>query len=186
MNKILILLVLTMGFISCKDSEEEMNTIEIAKQYYKVLDNSDYPKINAWFADSLITKEGGYVQHYSQSEYLEFLKWDAVFDPSYEILEIEQLDGFVKAKISKIDKRIFFLHEEPFITNQVIRFQKDKIISVEIDYVNFNEKTWERNKTKLLSWIDENYPELNGFIYDQTEIGGMKFLKALELYKNRK
>jgi hypothetical protein len=43
---------------------------------------------------------------YSQSDYLEFLKWDSVFDPNYEILEIEQKEGIVKAKISKIDKRI--------------------------------------------------------------------------------
>ncbi len=52
--------------------------------------------------------------------------------------------------------------------------------------MDFNEGTWERNKNELLSWIDENHSELNGFIYDQTESGGMKFLKAIELYKNKK
>ncbi len=187
MNKILILsLFITMGFVSCKNSEKGIDKIEIAKQYYSVLDNSDYSGINAWFADSLITKEGKYEQTYSQNEYLEFLKWDSVFDPSYTILEIEQQDEIVKAKISKMDKRISFLHEEPFITSQVIRFQKDKIITVATDYVNFNEKTWERNKTELLNWIDKNHPDLNEFIHDQTETGGIKFLKAIELYKNRK
>ncbi|WP_282081427.1 hypothetical protein [Aquimarina algiphila] len=187
MNRIIILLsFLTIAFLSCKTSKEEIDQLEIAKQYFKVLDNSDYTGIKIWFADSLITKEGEYKQVYSQNEYLEFLKWDSVFDPNYEILEIEQQDGIIKAKISKMDKRIFFLHEEPFITNQSIRFQKNKIVTVEIDYVNFNEKTWEKNKTKLLTWIDENHPELNGFIYDQTETGGIKFLKAIELYKNRK
>ena len=115
-----------------------------------------------------------------------FLKWDAVFDPSYKILEIEQQDEIVKAKISKMDKRIFFLHEEPFITNQIIQFQKNKIISVATEYVNFNEKTWGKNKTELLNWINENHPKLNGFIHDQTETGGLKYLKAIELYKNKK
>lgn len=187
MNKIKILsLLLSIGFISCKTAEKEIDKIEIAKKYYSVLDNSNYSGINTWFSDSLITKEGEYEQHYSKSEYLEFLKWDAVFDPSYEILEMELQDGIVNVQISKMDKRIFFLHEEPFITRQIIRFEKDKIISIETDYVNFQENTWARNKTELLSWIDENHPELNGFIYDQTEAGGMKFLKAIELYKNKK
>ncbi len=187
MNKIIVLsLLLTIGFISCENSEKGIDKIEIAKQYYNVLDNSDYSGISAWFSDSLITKEGKYVETYSQTEYLEFLKWDSVFDPSYEILEIEQQDGIVKAKISKMDKRIFFLQEEPMLTNQIITFQKDKITSIETDYVNFNDRKWERNKNGLLNWIDENHPELNGFIHDQTETGGIKYLKAIELYKNRK
>ncbi len=179
MNKIIVLsLLLTIGFISCKNSEKKIDRVEIAKKYFEVHDNSDYSKISDWFADNLTTIEGEYKQTYSKSDYLEFLKWDSVFDPNYEILEIEQKDGIVKAKISKMDKRISFLHEEPFITNQTIKFQNDKIISVETEYVDFNEGTWERNKNELLSWIDENHSELNGFIYDQTESGGMKFLKA--------
>ena len=187
MNKnIVILLLLTIGFLSCKNSEKKIDRVEIAKQYFKTLDNSDYSKISDWFADSLTTIEGEYKQAYSKSDYLEFLKWDSVFDPNYEILEIGQNNGIVKAKISKLDKRISFLHEEPFITNQIIKFENDKVISVETEYVDFNEATWERNKNVLLSWIDENHPELNGFIYDQTESGGIKFLKAIELYKNKK
>ena len=187
MNKtIKLLLLLTIGFISCKTSEKEIDKVEIAKQYFNVLDNSDYSGMSEWFADSLKTIEGEYEQTYSKSEYLEFLKWDSVFDPNYEILEIDEKDGIVKAKISKIDKRIAFLHEEPFITNQTIKFQNKKIISVEIEYMDFKESTWERNRNGLLSWIDNNHPELNGFIYDQTESGGIKFLKAIELYKNKK
>ncbi len=187
MNKtIVLLLLLTLGFVSCKNSEKEIDSIEIAKQYFNVLDNSDYSKMSNWFADSLTTIEGEYKQTYSKSGYFEFLKWDSVFDPNYEILEIEQKNGIVKAKISKMDKRISFLHEGPFITNQTITFQNEKIISVETEYVDFNETTWEKNRNALLSWIDENHPELNGFIYDQTESGGMKYLKAIELYKNKK
>ena len=177
---------MTIGFISCKNSKKEIDRVEITKQYFKVLDNSDYSKISDWFADSLKTIEGEHKNTYSKSEYLEILKWDSVFEPNYEILEIEQKDGIVKAKISKMDKRIFFLHEKPFIMNQIISFQKNKIISVETDYLNFDYPTWEKNKNGLLSWIDKNHPELNGFINDLTEDGGMKFLKAIELYKNKK
>jgi len=111
--------------------------------------------------------------------------WDAVFSPKYEILNIAQKDGIVQAKISKIDKRIAFLHEAPFITNQTIKFQGEKISSVETEYVDFKQATWEKNRTALLSWIEKNHPELNGFIYDQTEAGGKRFLKAIELYKDK-
>ncbi|WP_405246802.1 hypothetical protein [Cellulophaga sp. Asnod2-G02] len=187
MKKIIVLfLLLTIGFISCKNSEKNIDRVEIAKQYFKVLDNSDYSQMSDWFADSLKTIEGEHINTYSKNDYLEFLKWDSVFDPNYKILEIEQKDGIVYAKISKTDKRIFFLHEKPFITNQIVNFQKDKITSVETDYLNFDYQNWEKNKNSLLSWIDKNHPELNGFINEQTEAGGKKFLKALELYKNKK
>lgn len=186
MKKFFILsLFFTIGFTSCKNSDKGMDNVEIAKQYFNALDNSNYHKISVLFTDSLITKEGEYEVTYSQSEYIEFLKWDSVFNPSYKILEIEQQKGTVKAKISKMDKRISFLHEEPFVTNQVLKFQKDKIISIENEYVNFKSEIWERNRTELLKWIDENHPELNGFINDQTETGGIKFLKAINLYINR-
>lgn len=187
MRKIIALsLLLTIVFLSCKSSQKEINKIEIAKQYFNVLDNSDYSRMSDLFADSLTIIEAEHKQIYSKNEYLEFLKWDSVFDPNYEILEIEQKNGIVKAKISKMDRRISFLHEEPFITRQTITFLNEKIKSVDTEYVDFNETTWEQNKIQLLSWIDKNHPELNGFIYDQTKSGGRNFLKALRLYENRK
>ena len=112
MNKIIILaLLLNVGLISCKSPEKKINKLELAYKYYHVLNTSDYSEIKTWFADSLITKEGAYAQSYSQSEYLEFLKWDAVFDPNYKIIAIDKQEGTIKTKISKIDKRIVFLHE---------------------------------------------------------------------------
>ncbi|MGS2740889.1 hypothetical protein [Sinomicrobium sp. M5D2P17] len=189
MNKIIVLtLLLTVGLISCKNSGKETDKLDIAKQYYKVLDNSDDAGITSLLTDSLLTKESeyDYEQTFSLKEYIEWLKWDSVFDPTYEILEIEQENEIVKAKISKIDKRILFLHEEPIVSNQVIRFDKNKIISVETTYVIFNDTTFLKNRDGFLNWIDENHPDLNGFIHDQTEAGAIKYLKAIELYKNRK
>ncbi|MEL0650216.1 hypothetical protein V6246_02215 [Algibacter sp. TI.3.09] len=182
---IVLLLILVMGFASCKNSEKQIDKVEISKQYFKALSDSDYSKISNCVTDSIATIEGEYKITYSKKDYLELLKWDAVFNPNYKILEIEEAGGMVIAKISKIDKRIAFLQEVPFITHQTIKFQKEKIINIETEYLDFREATWERNKNTLISWIDKNHPELNGFIHDQTESGGIKFLKAIALYKNR-
>ncbi|MBA6152474.1 hypothetical protein [Gelidibacter maritimus] len=186
MNKALIILLLTIGFVSCKNPEKETDRVEIVKQYVKALDASDHSKMSDWIADSLTKIEGEHKQIYSKSDYFEFLKWDSVFDPNYDILEILEEDEVIKSKISKMDQRISFLHETPFITNQTITFSNHKISSVAIEYENFDEVTWERNRKALLDWIDGNHPELNGFLYDQTEVGAIKFSKAIELYRNKK
>ena len=190
MNKtIILLLLLTIGFISCKNSEKEIDELVIAKKYYEILDKSNVSGIEILLTDSLLTKETeyDYEQKFSKKEYVEWLKWDSVFEPTYEILEIEQENGIVKAKISKMDKRISFLHKEPIVTNQIIRFDNDKIMTIETtEYVIFKDSLFVENRERLLNWIDKNHPELNGFIHDQTESGGMKYLKAIELYKNKK
>lgn len=187
MNKaIIILILLSIGLMSCKNSKKELSKLQIAQEYYKILDNSDATEITALLGDSILTLESDYKQTFSQKEYVEWVKWDAVFNPSYEILQIEQEDDIVKAKISKIDKRIQYLHKEPIVTEQLIRFDGAKITSVETtEYVVFNDTVFLKNRRKLLRWIDENHADLNGFINDQTEVGGIKYLKAIQLYKNR-
>ena len=190
MNRIVVLLfLLAIGFISCKNSEKEIDKLGIAEKYYEILDKSNISGIETLLSDSLLTKETeyDYEQTFSKKEYVEWLKWDSVFDPTYKILEIEQENGNVKAKISKTDKRISFLHKEPIVTHQVIRFDNDKISSIETTkYVVFNDSTFVKTRDGLLNWIDKNHPELNGFIHDQTKAGGMKYLKAIELYENKK
>jgi hypothetical protein len=184
---ILLFLIIT-ALVCCKNSEKEIDTLEIANKYYRALDHSDTSAMANLLAKSLLTKETQYEyeQTFTKSEYLEWLKWDSVFDPTYEILEMEQEDEYVKASISKIDKRISFLHQQPIVTSQVIRFDQDKIVSVETtEYLVFNDATFVTNRDSLLSWIDEHHPELNGFINDQTAPGGRKYLKAIELYQNK-
>ena len=188
-KSIILSLLIIIGFISCKSSEKEIDTLEIANKYYKALDQSDHSEMAHLLTDSLVTKETeyNYEQTFSRNEYSEWLKWDSVFDPTYEILEIEQENGVVKASVSKMDKRIAFLHKEPIVTHQVIRFDGDKIVSIETtQYLVFNDSVFVQNRDDLLNWIDTNHPELNGFINDQTAYGGMRYLKAIELYSNKK
>lgn len=129
------------GFLSCQVSKEKIDKLEIAKQYYKVLDNSDTSQIVSLINDSIVIRETehDYKETFSKNSYIDWLQWDSLFDPTYEILQIEQENEIVKATISKIDQRILFLHKEPIVSEEVIRFDKDKIISVEKSYVLFNE-----------------------------------------------
>lgn len=179
------LLLLSIGLLSCGSSQKKIDRLEITKQYYNFLNNPLPSGMTTWFADSLVTIEGGYEQSYSAKAYHEFSQWDAVFDPTYTILDMGEEGEIVNVKISKRDKRISFLLEEPFITDQTLTFVNDKITTVKTEYINFNSTIWEQNKNDLLSYIGENHPELKGFLYDQTKAGGMKFLKAIELYKKK-
>jgi len=190
MNKtIAILSLLIFGVLSCKNSETEFDQVEIAKKYYEVLDQSDASGIKALLTDSLLTQETeyDYEQTFSQQEYIEWLKWDSVFKPTYQILEIRSENGAVEAKISKTDKRINFLHREPIVTKQILRFEEGKIVSIETNkYLIFNDSLFVANREKLLSWIAENHPELDSFIHDQTEAGGKRYLEAIALYESNR
>lgn len=189
----IILSLLLIGLMSCKTSEKEKvkekSKLEIAKQYYKALDNSDRLEMLTLLADSIVIRENAdnYEERFSQNGYAVWLKWDSVFEPTYKILEIEEENAVVTAKISKIDKRLFFLTEEPMVWNEIVRFDNNRIVKVErIEYEVFNVEKFLKNRDELVSWIDKNHPELSGFLYDQTKAGGMKYLKAIKLYNNKK
>ena len=192
MNKIIVLLLLlTIGFISCKNSEKTNDKLEISKKYFNALDKSSSSEMKDLLTDSLITTipKYDYEVRYSKNDYVEnWLKWDSVFEPTYKVLEMSLENGIVKAKVSKTDKRIIFFMQKPFLTNQILSFQNNKIVSIEEEPLNFDEATWEKNRNGLLNWTKENHPELNlnRFINIQTESGGKKLSKAIELYKNKK
>ena len=188
-NIIALSLFLSLGFLSCKTSEKEIDKLEIAKQYYKALDNSDTFLIGNLVNDTIVIRESeyDYQETFSAKGYATWLQWDSVFDPTYKVLEIEQEGERVRATISKIDKRIRFLHNEPIVTKELIHFDKNKISKVEkIEYPVFNDSIFVKNREEFLSWMDEHHPDLNDFIYDQTKSGGIRYVKAIDLYENRK
>ncbi|WP_338731391.1 hypothetical protein [Mangrovimonas cancribranchiae] len=187
MNKFTVLLLLiTIGIISCKNSGKEIDKLEIAKEFYIAIDNSNPLKTTELITEKFTTIDDGFEQKYSGNEYAEWVKWDSVFQPTYEILKIEKENGIVKAKISKTDKRISFLHHEPIVTDEIIQFEGNKIKNINRTSASFNVEEFVKNRDELVNWITENQPELNGFLNDQTKSGGMNYLKAIELYKNKK
>ncbi len=179
-------LVLCILFVSCNTSEKKIDKLEIVKNYYKALDSSSGFEMKILLKDSLIIKEMdyNYQETFFRKNYIsKWLRWDSVFKPSYKILDIKEENDIVKATISKNDTRINFLHKEPIVWTATIYFDADRISRIERKNINFNEKIWIKNRSILLNWIKEKHPELSGFLYNQTKDGGLKFLKAVLLFR---
>ena len=126
MNRILLFsLILLVGLIGCKKSEKTIDKLEIAEKYFVALDESNSSKMKDLLTDSLITAipKYEYEVRYSKNDYVEkWLKWDSVFEPTYKVLELDLVNGIVKAKVSKTDRRILFFMQKPFLTNEILRF----------------------------------------------------------------
>ena len=178
-------LFLLIMLCSCGSNQKETDKVEMVKTYVQALNDFDYPSIISLFYDSVRMKEIVYDMSYSKADYYHLFQWDSIFQPQYEILKIQEMtDGTIDLEISKKGPRILFLNEKPTVTHEVISFKNDKIHSVHIrDYLVFDDQTWEAKRQKLLDFIDQHHPELNGFIYDQTKQGALNYLKALELYR---
>ena len=183
----LLILVLNLGFSACKNSEKEIDHLALTNRYFEILDTSKTSEIEDLLSDSLVTRENDYDYTYtfSKAAYVEWIRWDSVFDPNYKILNIAQDSNVVKVRVSKIDTRINFLHNAPIVTDQEFHFKEDKISAiVTTKYVVFNDSIFVKNRETFLNWMDQNHPDLNDFIFDQTKAGGLKYLKAIKLFKN--
>ena len=186
--KIYTLILLLFILYGCGDHSSSKNRIATTKNYFTALDQSSSSKLYSVIGDSLLTKipEYDYQVKYSKKDYVEkWLKWDSVFDPTYKVLALNVANENVVATVSKTDKRIAFFMHKPFLTQETFKFKNGKIAEIETKYLNFNEKTWGKNRKQLLNWVATNHPEYEGFINDQTEAGGIKFLEILNRYQNK-
>ena len=172
--------------LSCQPANKGVNKVEIAEQYINALNATDYEAIVGLFKDSVRMKEIVYSSVFSKDAYYTLFQWDSTFHPLYKILGIKEENGVVKMTVSKECPRILFLNEVPNVTEETIKFEDGKIQSVEItQYVVFNEKTWETNRDSLVAWVEKHHPSLNGFLYDQTKQGAIKYLEAIQRYQSR-
>ena len=113
----LIIFVFLFLTISCKFQNDKTSSIEIVKEFYKGLNQSDFKLISNCIADSFAMNEIEWKINlkYSKNEYHDWFQWDSIFNPKYEIVELEERNDSVFATISKDDYRIHLLHEIPLI-----------------------------------------------------------------------
>ena len=186
MKKAILLVCISLIGISCQQSNKRIDKIEIAQNYIKALNTSDYDGIIGLFKDSIRMKEVVYSSVFSKDNYYQLFQWDSTFSPTYKLLEIKEVNDVVQMKVSKECPRILFLNEEPMVTDEVLKFEEGKIESVEITkYVVFNQKGWDRNRANLVEWTETHHPELDGFLYDQTRKGAINYLEAIKRYQAR-
>lgn len=171
---------------SCKKNMQKVDKIETAKSFYTSLNDNDFKTATNVFLDSVRRYENGDSSVLSKDRFKNWLQWDSVFKPEYKILNISESTNGIQVRVSKTDKRIQFLNEGPVIFEEYLKFNSGKVESIEmVKYVVFHDDKWSANRAELVSWIEENHPDLNGFLYDQTKKGGENYMKAIELFNNK-
>jgi PBP1b-binding outer membrane lipoprotein LpoB len=185
MKKYLILFFLTTLLTGC--ATQRPTPGELVTEYYEAFNFSDYSRITTVIADSITIVEGEYVMPYSQESFYEQFKWDSVFQPTYEILEVENQNNQIIATVVSSSKRYRFLKNDPLTCQFRISFNSNKITKLEaIDFLDTDWEVWQTERDSLVNWTSRNHPELDGFIHDLTMKGAINYLKAIELYENRK
>ncbi|MBU2920850.1 hypothetical protein KO504_05815 [Winogradskyella psychrotolerans] len=183
MKHIIILLIIIV-FTSC--AEKQHTASKQIKTYYNGYKNSDYKLIKKVLADSLTTVFGDYTTTYSHQSYYEQFKWDSIFKPDYELVNLNHEDGQLVATVSMRSLKLEFLKNNPMTCRYQFQFTAEKISRIkELDCNDVNWSIWQNEVNALANWIKLNHPETDGFIHDLSMKGAIDYVKAIELYKNR-
>jgi hypothetical protein len=174
--------------VGCNSQPEESTPEEIAIEYINALNASDFEKINSNISDSILTVEGDFIVTNSRENYYVHFQWDSVFVPNYKVIETEKItENSLEITLSKECKRIHYLHDTATVYKVLMEFEDHQITKITTtDYLHFDFTKWQSRRDTLVAWIDQNHPELNGFVFDQSALGAKNYLKAIELYREDK
>jgi len=183
MKKISILLIAIL-LSSC--AVQRNSQAHLVETFFDGFKNSNYNTIKEVIADSLTITEGDYIMHYTCESFYEHYKWDSVFKPEYKLLKLEKEGDQVLVTTEVTSLKLEFLENSPMICDRKFYFKQGKINRIEnLECNNADWKVWERKVDSLVSWVNLNQPELNGFIHDLSMQGALNYLKAIELYKEQ-
>lgn len=165
-------------------NNHKLNHQETVKEYYNAFDSGNYTQIRALINDTITITAGDYVTRYTHESFHEFFKWDSIFKPSYEIVELKEKDNHIVATIASKSLRYEFLKNNPLTCQFKIFFNSGKILKIESwECLGADWSIWQKERDSLVHWISKNNPNLDGFIHDMTMDGATNYLKAIELYK---
>jgi len=160
---------------------------ETISKYYQARNAGNFNAIRACVNDSITLTEGDYVMPYSHDSFYEVFKWDSIFKPSYELLKVEEKNNEVIASVVLTSLRYRFLKNNPMTCTFKFSFKANKISRIAaMGYMDADWALWERERDSLVYWIDNNHPNLNGFIHDMTMDGALNYLEAITLYEAAK
>lgn len=165
---------------------EKITTKQTVVKFYNARNAGELVEAKRLISDSITVTEGDYVMPYSQDSYYEVLRWDSVFFTKYELVELQERGEQLIASIALSSIRNDFLKNERMICQYKISFSAGKITKIDsLDCEGADWKTWQKRVNALVSWIEVNHPELNGFIHDMTAEGANKYVKSIRLYEAR-
>ena len=168
-------------------SNEKLSSAELVTKYYDAFNASDFTQLAPLITDSITIVEGDYVMPFSHDSFHEHFKWDSIFQPTYKIVELKGQNNQVIATVASSSKRYEFLKNDPLTCRFKISFNSDKITKLEaLECLDTDWNVWQKERDSLVNWIEINHPKLDGFIHDLTMNGAKNYLRAIELYKNRK
>lgn len=173
--------------MSCSRNTPAFSPTEVVEVYVDGINTSRFDRINSVLADSVTLIEGDYTVPMSNEGYYVQFQWDSVFTPNTQIVNIQEVDqNQVVATLSTTSLRFAYLDNNPLVCEISFTFESEKIRLLETgDCPGANWKVWESRRDTLVAWIDQNHPELNGFIHDLTKAGAAHYLQAIDLYENR-
>ncbi len=175
-----------LGMFSCNGINSPISHKRIVEGYISALNKADFNEISSYLNDSISTEELDFLLSDHLEDYHTLFQWDSVFNPHYELIDIQEIETGMQVTLSKECRRILFLNDTALITRSKLEFSEGKITRFQTyEYLNLDFIKWESRRDTLVSWIDTHHPELSGFVYDQTINGGQNYLKAIDLYKNR-
>ncbi len=177
-----VTILLTVLLIGCSHHNQDA----IIQKYFEALNQSDFNQIKKFVNDDYVMVEGDFKICASVNDLETVFKWDSVFLPKYEVLNMVQVENGIEAQVSKIDTRVAYLHDDPMISNVSFEFKNGKISKQIInEYKYFDVKKWNGRLKDLVDWINLNGPKLKGFERDITLNGAKKYLEVIDLYSNR-
>ena len=185
MIKALILFTVISVLSGC--SSKKLSSSETVKEYYAAFNSSNFERLISQVDDSLTIVDGEFVTNYSHDSFRQHFKWDSIFQPTYEVVKIEKVSNQVIATVSSHSLRYEFLKNNPLTCIFEISLNSGKISRIElVGYEGADFEVWQQERDSLVKWVNINHPELDGFIHDLTMNGAKNYLRAIELYKNRK
>ncbi|MEP1489039.1 MAG: hypothetical protein ABJK28_11480 [Algibacter sp.] len=183
MKHTFLILFILYSITGCNN--QKLTHQETVTKYYKAFNSADFNEIKTVTSDSITIIGGDYIMPFTHDSFYEQFKWDSIFKPSYEIIELEEKDNQIIAFVASKSLRYEFLKNNPLTCKFKISFNSGKISKIEdLEFINVDWNIWQKERDSLASWINNNHPEFDGFIHDLTMKGAINYLKAIELYKN--
>ena len=182
--KLVLIILVCLTIASCTSHTNQISGEQLISNYFIGFTNANFKQISACLTDSILITEGDFVIAKSKNDLYINFQWDSIFSPKYEVTEIKAVDNGFEVTVSKNDQRIIFLQDTSIIYKILINIIDNQIVKMQInDYLKFDFEKWQSRRDSLEVWIDSNHPELSGFLDVQTKEAGLKYMKAINLYK---